>query len=96
MGNVGNSKFFVSRTRAKRLGLKTGPNPPLLINVHKHKYKKFKSKVIVIFKNRINEINDDTFNIKTIIYEYMIVFNVYIFIFNYHINDIKKVLLRKL
>ena len=46
--------------------------------------------MIVIFKNRINEINDDTFNIKTIIYEYMIFFNVYIFIFNYHINDIKK------
>ena len=30
--------------------------------------KKIKSEVIAIFKNRINKINDDTFNIKTIIY----------------------------
>ena len=30
--------------------------------------KKLKSEVIIVFKNMINEINDDTFNIKTIIY----------------------------
>ena len=44
----------------------------------------------------INEINDDTFNIKTIIYAYMIFFNFLIFIFNYHINDIKKSLVKKI
>ena len=52
----------------------------------------------------INEINDDTFNIKTIIYliqMHSIMSNkwwcIYDFlIFNYHINDIKKYLLRKL
>ena len=44
----------------------------------------------------INEINNDTFNIKTIIYAYMIFFNIYIFIFNYHINDIKKSLVKKI
>ena len=30
--------------------------------------KKIKNEVIVIFQNMINEINYDTFNIKTIIY----------------------------
>ena len=51
----------------------------------------------------INEINDYTFNIKIIIYlkinnnAYMFFFLIFMFfIFNYHINDIKRESLRKL
>ena len=62
--------------------------------------------MIVIFYNKINKINYDTFNIKIITYLiqiqinndiYMNFFLIFMFfIFNYHINNIKKDLLKKI